>query len=247
MIENIIDIVLSGYWPRDLHILSTELRTSHRARARRFLLGFFPPDSIGAELGVFTGLFSAVLAKDRRISKVTFVDPWWQAFGSHYPDWGAYTDYGRVSTHGAYEIAKIRISRAGLPNRVVEIGYSYDWLAAQPDRSLDWVYLDSTHNYEGTKRELELLDYKIKDTGLILGDDWRIERNHIHHGVCLAVNEFVKAGNFELILAGDKSQWVLRRALGDASVERSIMLRNFENVNYGRQRHYCSEGELGCL
>jgi hypothetical protein len=72
------------------------------------------------------GLFSGVLAKDKRISIVTFLAPWWQAFGSHYPDWGAYIDYGRVSTQSAYEIAKIRISRARLPNRIVEIGYSYD-------------------------------------------------------------------------------------------------------------------------
>jgi hypothetical protein len=75
-----------------------------------------------------------------------------------------------------------------------------------------------------------------------LGDDWRIERNHIHHGVCLAVNEFVKVGNFELILAGDKSQWVLRRALDDGSAERSIMVRNFENVNYGRQASLLQRG-----
>jgi Methyltransferase domain len=235
MIENIFDVVQSGYLPRDRHILRAELRTPHRVRARQFVLKFLPAESIGAELGVFTGLFSAVFARDRRISKVTFVDPWWNAFGSHYPDWGAYTDYGRVSTRGAYDVARIRISRAGLPNRVVEIGYSYEWLAAQPDKSLDWVYLDSTHNYEGTKRELELLDHKIKDTGLILGDDWQTERNHIHHGVCLAVNELVKASNFELILAGDRSQWVLRRALDDASAGRSMMLQNFENVNYGRQ------------
>ena len=235
MIENIVDIIESGSFSWNRHILNAEFRTQHRVRARKFLLGYLPADSVGAEFGVFTGLFSGVLARARRISKVTFVDPWWKAFGSHYPDWGAYTDYGRVSTRDAYEIAKIRIARAGIPNRVVEIGYSYEWLAAQPDKSLDWVYLDSTHNYEGTKRELGFLEHKIKDTGLILGDDWQIERNHIHHGVCLAVNEFVKTSKFELILAGDKYQWVLRRALGNAAAERTMMLQNFEEVNYGRQ------------
>jgi hypothetical protein len=71
-----------------------------------------------------------------------------------------------------------------------------------------------------------------------LGDDWRIERNHIHHGVCLAVNEFVKAGTFELIVAGDKGQWVLRRPLDAASLERSVMVQHFETVNYGRQSSF---------
>jgi hypothetical protein len=213
-----------------------------------------PNNSVGAELGVFTGLFSSLLARDRRIKKITFVDPWWEAFGSHYPDWGAYSDYGRVSTRNAYETANIRIGRAALPNRIVEIGYSYEWLAAQPDKSLDWVYLDSTHNYEGTKRELDLLKSKISDTGLILGDDWQMQRSHIHHGVCLAVNECLKASNFELIIAGDRSQWALRRALDGTAAERATMLQNFEAVDYGWQpstreigpRRFLREGKTPC-
>jgi hypothetical protein len=211
MLQQLQDIVLSHYIPRDLSILRAELKARHRVHERRFLLNFIPTNSVGAELGVFTGLFSSILARDRRISKITFVDPWWEIFGTHYPDWGAYSDYGRVSTRNAYEVAKTRILQSGLPNRAVEVCRSYEWLAAQDDRSLDWVYLDSTHSYEGTKRELELLYDKVKDTGLILGDDWQIDRNHPHYGVYLAVNEYVKATNFELILCGYRGQWALRR------------------------------------
>ena len=246
MIRNIIDLWESGHMPRDPHILRAELFFAHRVCERQFLLELIPNNSVGAELGVFTGLFSSILARDRRIKKVTFVDPWWEAFGSRYPDWGAYTDYGRVNTRKAYETANIRIARAALPNRVVEIGYSYDWLAAQPDKCLDWVYLDSTHNYEGTKRELELLQYKISDTGIILGDDWQIERSHIHHGVCLAVNEFVKTSNFELIMAGNRGQWALRHALDGAAAERAAMLQNFETVDYGWQPSTCETGSQKC-
>jgi hypothetical protein len=67
---------------------------------------------------------------------------------------------------------------------------------------LDWVYLDHAHDYEGTKRELALLDLKVADSGLILGDDWHIDQSHIHHGVYLAVNEFPKNSDFELVLCG---------------------------------------------
>src|SRR5260221_13426582 len=179
------EVFLSGYVPRDLAILKAEF-LAQKAQHRRFVLDLIPSDSVGAEIGVFTGLFSSILARDRRISKVTFVDPWWKAFGSHYPDWGIYTDYGRLSTQSAYEVARIRVSRCGLPNRFVEVAFSYDWLAAQPDRSLDWAYLDSTHDYEGTKRELQLLDRKISHTGIILGDDWYLDPNHMHYGVFLA-------------------------------------------------------------
>jgi len=207
------DILLSGYVPLDINILRAELRVRHRIRSRLFLRHFIPPNSVGAELGVFTGLFSSVLARQRKIARVSFVDPWWKAFGDHYPNWGAYTDYGRISTRNSFEVAKKRISRSGLPNRVVEVGFSYDWLTSQPGKSLDWVYLDSTHSYEGTKRELQLLNLKIKDTGTILGDDWQVDRNHRHHGVFLAVNEFLKNSDFDLVMSGLGGQWILRRRL----------------------------------
>jgi hypothetical protein len=211
------DILLSGHVPRDLNILRAELRVRHRVKSRLFILDFIPPNSVGAELGVFTGLFSSVLAREQKIFVVAFVDPWWKAFGEHYPDWGAYTDYGRINTRNAFEIARKRILRCGLPNRTVEVYSSYEWLQNQPNNSLDWVYLDSTHSYEGTKRELELLNLKIKDTGMIFGDDWQFDRNHRHHGVCLAVNESLKSSNFELILCGRSGQWILRRSLRDNS------------------------------
>jgi hypothetical protein len=185
--------------------------------SRKFVLNFIPCNSVGAELGVYTGLFSSILAKEEKVSRVTFVDPWWKAFGDYYPDWGAYTDYGRVNTREAFGVAVKRILRSGLPNRLIEVASSYDWLESQPDESLDWVYLDSTHSYEGTKRELELLNMKVKDTGMIIGDDWQMDREHYHHGVCLAVNECLKATNFEIIFCGPRNQWVLRRSLGDKS------------------------------
>ena len=197
---------------------------------RRFIIELIPPNSVGAELGVFTGLFSSILARERKFSRVTFVDPWWEAFGDHYPDWGAYTDYGRVGTRQAFAIAQKRISLSGLPNRIVEVASSDEWLKCQPDESLDWVYLDSTHSYEGTKRELQLLNRKISNNGFILGDDWHSDRDHLHHGVSVAVNEFLKMSNFELVMGGQRSQWALRRML-----DCSPQLRDYEAVGYDEQ------------
>ena len=209
------DILLSRYIPRDVNILRAELFAHHRIWERKFLLDFISPNSVGAELGVFTGLFSAVLSRQRRISQLTFVDPWWKAFGDCYPDWNAYTDYGRIKTRAAYETARRRIFQSQLPRRVIEVGSSYDWLQSQPDESLDWVYLDSTHTYEGTKLELDMLNRKLRGNGLILGDDWQTSRDHRHHGIFLAVNEFLQTSNFEVMLCGKRTQWVLRRSLKD--------------------------------
>jgi methyltransferase family protein len=207
------DILVSRVVPFDQRLLRAEALVPHRVPERRFLLNYIPDSSVGAEIGVFTGLFSSLLAKQAKILHVTFVDPWWKAFGDTYPDWGRYTDHGRVSTRNAYEIAKKRVLRPGLRNRIVDVAFSYDWLESQPDESLDWVYLDSTHTYEGTKRELELLSRKLRENGVLLGDDWQPDRHHRHHGVALAVSEFLKTSDFEPVLCGVAGQWVLRRRL----------------------------------
>ena len=204
------DIFCSRHIPWDLNILRAETKAKHRVRSRLFLLPYLPDGSTGAELGVFTGLFSAVLSRQRKFSKVTFVDPWWTTYGEHYPDWGAYTDFGRVRTRRAFETAKRRIS--GFQNRFVEILPSYEWLESQPDESLDWIYLDSTHAYDETKQELKSISRVLKKTGLICGDDWQSDQNHRHHGVFLAVNEFIKEEDFEFVLCGVNNQWIVRRA-----------------------------------
>jgi hypothetical protein len=214
---SVFEVVRAGCLSGDMNILKAEIIGRYRVRERTFLTKFIPSGSTGAELGVFTGLFSAMIARQKHISCVTFVDPWWKAYGDYFPDWGLYTNFGRVSTRQAYKLAKRRIASANLPNRYVEVASSYDWLADQPDESLDWVYLDTTHTYEGTIRELGLLNRKLKETGLILGDDWQADRNHRHHGIFLAVHEFARRSNFEFVMCGRHYQWILRRSLKDPS------------------------------
>ena len=205
------DIYHSGYVPRNLSILRAERSVWHRVPEWAFIFDFMPPNSVGAELGVFTGLFSSLIARQQKFAQVTFVDPWWEAHGEFYPNSGPYTDFGRVKTRDAFDTAKARISRAKLANRFVEVGFSYDWLESQPDETLDWVYLDTTHKYEGTQRELNLLNRKIKQDGLIIGDDWYPDRSHRQHGVYVAVNEFIKLSDFEMMFCGPYFQWIVRR------------------------------------
>ena len=209
------DLFHSRHIPRNLNILKAEIEAEHRVKDRLFVLNYLPANSTGAELGVFTGLFSAVLSRQQKLSKITFVDPWWMTYGERYPDWGAYTDFGRVKTRQAFETAKQRIS--GFRNRFVEVVSSYEWLESQPDESLDWIYLDSTHTYDGTRQELKLINRKLRKTGLICGDDWQSDRNHQHHGVFLAVNEFIREEYFEFVLCGVNSQWIIQRGLKSKS------------------------------
>jgi hypothetical protein len=79
------------------------------------------------------------------------------------------------------------------------------------DGALDWAYVDTTHQYEHTKAELDLLQRKVKLGGVIAGDDWQLDPYHRHHGVCRAVREFVAVRPFELFYTSDSDmQWAIR-------------------------------------
>ena len=86
---------------------------------------------------------------------------------------------------------------------IVEVleGDSVEMLEAFSDKSLDFVFLDATHDYEHPKKELEICNRKIKDDGIISGHDytrfsmWECSQ----YGVIEAVNEFILTYNYEMI------------------------------------------------
>jgi len=179
----------------------------HRIVERQFLLTHIPDGSVGVELGVYTGMFSALLAHDKKIRQVTFVDPWWLKHGESFPRrWKDYSDWGKIATRKAYALATERIRSCGLEGRAIVVGYAERWLAAQPDASLDWAYLDTVHTYRQTMQELGLLDKKLTAHGIIIGDDWDFD------GIFFAVNDFVKTHDFQVMFCDVRNQWMLRRS-----------------------------------
>ena len=140
-----------------------------------------------------------------------FIDPWWKEFGSRYPDWGLYSDYGRLSTVAAHRVASQRIKRHAHETRVeILVEYSTKFLPRVPDGHFDWIYLDSTHSYEGTRAELSALRAKVKSGGIVAGDDWRNDLAHPHAGVAKAVKEAVEEKKYELIAIMPALQWAIR-------------------------------------
>lgn len=203
-----------------------EQLAEHRVEERKAILRLLEPGTVGAELGVFTGLFSEALLAVVRPAMLHLVDPWWHAFGETYPDWGKYTDYGRLPTRVAHEatLARVEAARGDCEVRV-HVAASTDWLRSLPDASLDWAYVDSTHFYKDTLGELRLLAKKIRREGLVLGDDWRPRPTHVHHGVFRAVHEEVRAGRWDLVRADEFAQWAIRPAASYPIVERLRMGR----------------------
>jgi hypothetical protein len=186
-----------------------QLALQRRANSRiPFVKQVLPKNGIGAELGVMKGYFSPILLKQTNALKLHLIDPWYFITGN----WG--WAGGNQSTVDAL-IKILKFFKKELENGRILIHVDYDLqvLSTFPDQYFDWVYIDSSHAYEQTKRELQILTSKVKDSGVIAGDDWHPNQNHRHHGVYKAVNEFIASEKYRIIYSNrDNLQWAIKKS-----------------------------------
>ena len=173
-------------------------------------LTLLPQGGVGAELGVFRGEFTAELLRVAEPKELHLIDVWWTAFGEHFPDWGAYTDHGRLSTRQAYREVQAQVARHPRVRSQIHVGSDLDILQQFPNKYFDWVYVDSSHTYEHTLAELEILRHKVH--GLILGHDWADGPPTADNGVAQAVQEFCTRYGYSLVQR-DKHyrQWAIKK------------------------------------
>jgi methyltransferase family protein len=187
------------------------LGTALGRKRREDILRTLPLRSVGAEVGVFKGEFTVHILRIVRPVRLHLIDGWWTLYGERYPDWGSYTDFGRLGTREAHALVQKVVALHGGDARC-EIHVEDDVACLQrlPDAHLDWAYLDSSHEYEHTMRELVVLVRKVRREGVILGDDWHDEETHGHHGVAKAVREFCAREGWTLTYRDGFSQWGIR-------------------------------------
>ena len=167
---------------------------------------YLPKAGVGAELGVFKGRFSVALLNKTNPKLLYLIDPWY--LGGTRWEWAT----GNKSTIDAlYNVLKRFEKYIESGSVKVCVDSDIDVLERIQPNSLDWVYIDSSHEYEHTKVELSLLCKKIKKGGIIAGDDWYPDISHKHHGVYKAVQEFIDLGKIELLYHGEADkQWVTK-------------------------------------
>lgn len=129
-----------------------------------------------AELGVADGNFSAEILARTDPACLHLIDLW---HGARYRDGAA-----RVAERFDTEIVRGQV--------VVHQGPSVDMLGRLADASLDWVYIDTTHDYALTARELRMAARKVGADGRIAGHDFCTGNiiTPVVYGVVQAVNEF---------------------------------------------------------
>lgn len=182
----------------------SELLMNEKIAQRRWSIieEYIPSGAIGAELGVFKGHLSSYFLK-KNPKKIYLVDPWYRLG----PNWKWVTNQDS-STLNAFRNLLDRFEKeinAGVLVPIVE--FSQPFLTNLEPKSLDFIYLDSTHTYKDTISELSAASVVLKDNGVLLGDDWYENPNHRHHGVTKAVKEFIENGKCELLFEPKLRQW----------------------------------------
>lgn len=164
-----------------------------RLACREELYAHFPP-GIGAEIGVHVGNNAEALLRIAEPGRLVLIDPWC-------PEWLLF-DGGDVGTPGEVALAAVRERFAAeIQSGRVQIvrGLSWEELEKFPDGYFSWAYLDTSHQYAETARELELLGRKVSRAGIIAGHDYCAE----YPGVPEAVEEFCRAFGWRLAYVTD--------------------------------------------
>jgi len=169
-------------------------------------LSILPKNSICAELGVYSGRFSYYIIKETLPKKLYLIDPYWKEYGEEF--WWNKKKTWDIFCKAVKVIQKYDIEKCSS----FIIDRDIDFLKGIKDRYFDWVYLDSSHEYEDTLKELEAVKLKVKEDGLICGHDYRDNPKHRHHGVCKAINEWVEDNKeYKLYLRDNHTQWIIKR------------------------------------
>lgn len=160
------------------------------------LLATVPKGGVCAELGVFIGEFSVEIALICQPSKLWLVD----LFTGTEMSGGADGKVNMTVNLDQYFLIAKHFFRL-MPCAELVKACSYEWLQKQPENSLGMVYIDSAHDYETTRKELDSAERAVKSGGLICGHDYAPR----FPGVIQAVNEFVARNGLEAeIFTGDR-------------------------------------------
>lgn len=162
------------------------------SQSRQFLLEMLPKNSIGAEIGVHLGEFSARILEVVAPRRLYLIDPWEHQTGDEYVNawYGGEAEGGQAEMDSRYAAIQRRFANQIAGGQVsICRGYSSEELEKLDDESLDWVYIDGNHLYDFVKVDLEVSFRKVKQGGLVCGDDYT-DGGWWKGGVKRAVDEY---------------------------------------------------------
>jgi hypothetical protein len=160
----------------------------------------------GAEIGVSNGFYSDTILSGSRLERLFSIDLWCSPM-----IW-----WEQLTTPSEYISAVNRLFRYGVRSVIIKMA-SLEATRLFPEQSLDFIYIDATHDYEGVKADLAAWWPKLKPGGIMAGHDYADDC-----GVPRAVNEFVAAHGLALAVTECDSvdngitrrSWVVQKGEG---------------------------------
>lgn len=160
------------------------------------------PEAKGAEIGVFAADLSERLLNAGM--SLIMVDSWEQQ-GTYQGTRDFHASLNQDQQDSFYEMSKNRVGFANGRARIIR-KRSVEAAKDIEDCSLDFVFIDADHSYEGCKADIEAWAPKVREGGWISGHDY--DNPGTDMGVKQAVSEFAKGKSVEL---GDNFTWFIRR------------------------------------
>ena len=134
---------------------------------REDITNLLNPRSIGCELGVFKGDFSKVLLDSGKFDQLYLVDPFSGQIQSGDKNGN---NVESLDGEGLFSYVSKRFECNS--NVFVTRQRSHEFLSIFKDDFFDFIYIDTTHQYDQTILELELAYKKIKNNGIVAGHDY---------------------------------------------------------------------------
>jgi hypothetical protein len=148
----------------------------------------------GVELGVYEGDYLEILKNSIPNFDLTGVDAWLPYVG--------YRDYGPSHIANAYEKAKARAGKMGVP---LIRAFSVEANRQFENESLDFIYIDANHDFAHVIEDLNAWNPKIKKGGIISGSGF-YKSKWTRHGVWHAIQAWCRYVNVPLcITTGDET------------------------------------------
>lgn len=125
-----------------------------------------------AEIGVWRGELSAkILAQCPLVQRLLLVDPWQVVYGKN--EAGQHFVFAPGTDQAAMDAAyqEVRAKFVGDSRIRIHKGLSVDIADTIPDGSLDAVLIDGLHTYHACKADILAWWNKVRDGGVLIGDD----------------------------------------------------------------------------
>ena len=169
-----------------IYLKERHIKNCRLIQDRGELLKYLPQNAIVSEIGVWEGDFATQILNVTSPEKLYLIDSW---------------NHDRKAKERKV-ITENRFRNQIEAQKVIIVhDDSVNALSKFEDDFFDWVYLDSDHSYEYTKKELTVLNKKVKKNGFIAGHDYTRDNwvAMMRLGVVEAVNEFCTNHDYEFV------------------------------------------------